>query len=94
MRIDLSQATESLLTSDPNPNQVSKQNSATTELTGGEDRTTLASAQQSIGTLVGTAMSSPDVRQNLVDSLKQSSNSGQYELNPGKIASSMIDEHA
>lgn len=94
MRIDLSQATESLLTGDQNPNQVSKQNSVAPELADGGDRTTLASAKQSIGSLVGTAMSSPDVRQNLVDNLKQAISSGQYELDPGKIASSMIDEHA
>jgi anti-sigma28 factor (negative regulator of flagellin synthesis) len=30
----------------------------------------------------------------MVDSLKQAVNSGQYELNPGKIAASMVDDHA
>jgi flagellar biosynthesis anti-sigma factor FlgM len=42
---------------------------------------------------VSTALSSPEVRQNTVDSLKQAVNSGQYELNPDKIAASMVDEN-
>jgi anti-sigma28 factor (negative regulator of flagellin synthesis) len=39
-------------------------------------------------------MSSPEVRQDLVDSLRLSVTSGQYELDPAQIASSMLDEHA
>jgi anti-sigma28 factor (negative regulator of flagellin synthesis) len=39
-------------------------------------------------------MNSPETRQGLVDSLKQSVSSGQYELDPGKIAASIIDDHA
>jgi anti-sigma28 factor (negative regulator of flagellin synthesis) len=39
-------------------------------------------------------MSFPEVRQDAVDSLRLSVSSGQYELDPAKIASSMLDEHA
>jgi flagellar biosynthesis anti-sigma factor FlgM len=39
-------------------------------------------------------MSSPEIRQDLVNQLKQSVGSGQYKLDPDAIASSMIDEHA
>jgi flagellar biosynthesis anti-sigma factor FlgM len=39
-------------------------------------------------------MSSPEIRQDRVDSLKQSIDNGTYELDPAKIASSMIDEQA
>jgi anti-sigma28 factor (negative regulator of flagellin synthesis) len=39
-------------------------------------------------------MNFPEVRQSTVDSLRLSVTSGQYELDPAKIASSMLDEHA
>ena len=39
-------------------------------------------------------MSSPEVRQDKVASLQQAISNGQYQLDPGKIAASMIDEHA
>jgi flagellar biosynthesis anti-sigma factor FlgM len=39
-------------------------------------------------------MSSPEIRQDRVDSLKQAIDNGSYELDPEKIAASMIDEHA
>jgi len=39
-------------------------------------------------------MSSPEIRQDKVDSLKQALESGNYKLDPGKIAESMIDEQA
>jgi flagellar biosynthesis anti-sigma factor FlgM len=39
-------------------------------------------------------MSSPEIRQDKVDSLTQAVSSGQYQLDPGKIAASMLDEHA
>ena len=40
------------------------------------------------------ALNSPEVRQDKVDSLTQSINNGEYELDPAKIASSMLDEYA
>jgi flagellar biosynthesis anti-sigma factor FlgM len=39
-------------------------------------------------------MSSPEIRQDKVDSLTQAVNSGTYQLDPAKIAASMLDEHA
>ncbi len=59
-----------------------------------EDRATLKSDSASPNSLASIALSSPEVRQEKVDSLIQSIQSGQYELNPAKIASAMIDEHA
>lgn len=84
MRIDLTQATASQIASEPNPKQVSADNIAASELAGGGDRTTLTSAQQSLSALVSTAMSSPEIRQDRVDSLKQSVSNGTYELDPGE----------
>jgi flagellar biosynthesis anti-sigma factor FlgM len=39
-------------------------------------------------------MSSPEIRQELVQGLKQEVESGQYQLDPDQIAGAMIDEHA
>lgn len=94
MRIDLTQAAASQIANEPNAKQVGANNGATSVLAGGEDRTTLTSDTQSLGSLVSTAMSSPEIRQEKVGSLTQAVSSGTYQLDPGKIAASMIDEHA
>jgi len=93
MRIDLTQASASQIASETSAKQVNAENVAASDLAGG-DRTTLTSAQQSLSELVSTAMSSPEIRQDRVDSLKQAISSGSYELDPEKIAASMIDEQA
>jgi negative regulator of flagellin synthesis FlgM len=94
MRIDLNQAAASQIASEASPKQVNAENAATSGLAGSEDRTTLTSTQQSLNALVSTAMSSPEIRQDRVDNLKQAIGNGTYELDPEKIASSMIDEQA
>jgi len=93
MRIDLAQVAASQISSEPSPKQVNAENVAASDHAG-EDRTTLVSAQQSLSALVSTAMSSPEIRQDRVDSLKQAIDNGKYQLDPGKIAASMIDEQA
>lgn len=94
MRIDLTQAAASQVASEPNPKKVSGPIVPASDVAGSEDRTTLTSTQQSVSALVTKAMSSPEIRQDKVDSLKQAVDNGQYKLDPEKIASSMIDEHA
>jgi flagellar biosynthesis anti-sigma factor FlgM len=94
MRIDLFNSTASELSSEQASQKISAENAAKSDLSSTEDRATLTSDSASVGSLASTALSSPEVRQGLVDSLKQSVNSGQYELNPGKIAASMVDDHA
>jgi flagellar biosynthesis anti-sigma factor FlgM len=94
MRIDLNNSAATELASEQASLQKNSGKVAKPGVSSAEDRTTLTSDSTSIGSLVSTAMSSPDVRQGLVDSLKQAVNSGQYELNPGKIAASMVDDHA
>ncbi len=91
MRIDLNQAA-SQIANESNPKPVDAESVAVSDLANSDDRTTLTSTQQSLNSLVSTAMSSPEVRQDRVDSLKQSINDGTYELDPDKIAASMIDE--
>ena len=94
MRIDLFNSSASELSSDVASQKVNAEKAAKSDLSGTQDRATLTSDSASVGSLASTALSSPEVRQGLVDSLKQSVNSGQYELNPGKIAASMVDDHA
>jgi negative regulator of flagellin synthesis FlgM len=94
MRVDLTQSTASQIANEPNTKNVSAHNTVATGLAGGDDRTTLTSDSTSITSLVSTAMNSPEIRQDKVDSLRQAVNSGQYKLDPSAIASSMIDEHA
>jgi len=59
-----------------------------------DDHATLVSDASSVGSLVNMAMSSPEIREDKVASLQQSISNGTYELDPEKIAASMIDEHA
>jgi negative regulator of flagellin synthesis FlgM len=94
MRIDLNQAVASQIANEAAPKQVNAEDFASINPGNAGDRTTLTSTQQSLNALVSTAMSSPEIRQDRVDSLKQAIANGTYELNPGKIASSMIDEQA
>jgi negative regulator of flagellin synthesis FlgM len=93
MRIDLNQAA-SQIANESNPKPVDAENVAASDLASSGDRTTLTSTQQSLNSLVSTAMSSPEVRQDRVDSLKQAISDGTYELDPEQIAASMINEHA
>jgi negative regulator of flagellin synthesis FlgM len=94
MRIDLFNSTVSELSSEQTSQKISAENVARSGQPDAEDRATLSSDSASVGSLVSTALSSPEVRQDKVDSLKQAVNSGQYDLNPGKIAASIIDDHA
>lgn len=94
MRIDLFNSSASELSSEQASQKPRVGNSTSLDAAHGEDRATLTSDKVSVGSLVSTAMNSPAVRQDKVDSLKQAVSSGQYELNPGKIAASMIDDHA
>jgi flagellar biosynthesis anti-sigma factor FlgM len=94
MRIDLSQVTSGQVSSEHNAKKVSDQLVDAPGTSSSVDRTTFTSDSSSVSSLVGKAMSSPDIRQDLVSQLKQAVNSGQYKLDPNAIASSMIDEQA
>jgi negative regulator of flagellin synthesis FlgM len=94
MRIDLTQATASQIASEPNPKSASATETTASDLSAGEDRTTLSSGEQSVSELVSSAMSSPETRDDKVNTLSQAINSGSYEIDPDQIVASMIDEHA
>jgi flagellar biosynthesis anti-sigma factor FlgM len=94
MRIDLFNSAASELSSEQASQKARVENAPNPDQSHGEDRATLSSDTASVGSLVSTAMNSPEVRQDKVDSLKQAVNNGQYDLNPAKIAASIIDDHA
>ncbi len=94
MRIDLLNSAAGELSSELSAQQVSSQTAVQAGKTSTEDRATLTSDSVSVHSLVSTALSSPEVRQDKVASLRQAVNSGQYELDPAKIAASMVDDYA
>jgi flagellar biosynthesis anti-sigma factor FlgM len=94
MRIDLFNSAATELSSEQASQKVTAENAAKSGFSQAEDRATLTSDSASVGSLVSTALNSSEVRQDKVDRLKEAVNSGQYDLNPGKIAASIIDDHA
>jgi flagellar biosynthesis anti-sigma factor FlgM len=94
MRIDLFNSAASELANEPNSKKVQNQNVSLSEVSDGGDRTTLSSGSGPVSSLVSGAMNSPEIRQDKVQSLQQAISSGQYQLDPDKIAGAMIDEHA
>jgi flagellar biosynthesis anti-sigma factor FlgM len=94
MRIDLYNSATSQLSSEATSAQASASNLSAAQSSAAEDRTTLKSGSSSVGSLVSQAMNTPAVRADKVASLQQAISSGQYELDPHKIAASMLDEYA
>lgn len=87
-----------LNTPDPQPvsaEQATKSSSATTNQTG-TSRTGNSSASSqdhdtvTLSALSTQALGTPDLRQGLIERLKQSISSGQYTLDPHEIAESML----
>jgi flagellar biosynthesis anti-sigma factor FlgM len=93
MRIDLFNSAASEIASEQSSQQVNAPNAPKSGQSDPEDRATLTSDSTSVGSLVSTALSSPELRQDKIDSLRQAIGSGQYDLDPGKIAASMVDDH-
>lgn len=94
MRIDLSQLTSSQIAGESSASKVSNQSPGSTDLNGSEDRTSFSSDKSSVSSLVSQAMQSPQIRHELVSSLKQAVSSGTYKIDANAIAASMVDEHA
>jgi flagellar biosynthesis anti-sigma factor FlgM len=92
MRIDLYNSTASEIASENNAKQVGGASAEGTAPAGAEDRATLTSDSATVGSLVSKALNSPEIRQGNVDQLRAAVSSGKYELDPGKIAASIIDE--
>ena len=95
MRIDLTNAGASAISSEPTAEQLKARQAAAGSVSAEhEDRTTLSVHTQPVGSLVSQAMQTPEIRQEKVESLKAAVSSGKYHLDPAEIAQSMIDEHA
>jgi flagellar biosynthesis anti-sigma factor FlgM len=57
-----------------------------------DDQATLPEDKVSLSSLSTQALGLPEVRQGLVDSLRQSISSGQYKLDPSAIADAMLNQ--
>lgn len=93
MRVDLSNSSAGELSSELST-QVGTQSAAQAGKAATEDRATFTSDSASVHSLVSAALASPEIRQDKVDSLRLSVSSGQYELDPARIAASMVDDYA
>jgi negative regulator of flagellin synthesis FlgM len=94
MRVGLFNSTASELASELSSQQVGAKNSAKANSAAQEDRATLTSGSTTVSSLVSKALESPEVRQDKVDNLRQAVESGQYKVEPDKIASSILDNYA
>jgi negative regulator of flagellin synthesis FlgM len=94
MRIDPLSSAAIELSSEASSQQASIQSAAKTSRAGEEDRATLTSGSVSKDSLVSQALSSPEIRQDKVDSLRLSVESGKYELDSAKTAAAIVNEYA
>ena len=90
MKIDLNSPSASLMPIERGVKQVSTGSTTATQ-GAAQDRTTFHSDSLSVTSLTSQAMSSPEIRQDKVDALSQSVNSGAYQLDATKIASAIIE---
>lgn len=98
MRIDPFNSAASQVSSDLSSQKVGAQTGTQSSVNSPgvseDDRTTLTSDTTSVSSLVSTALSSPEVRQGRVDTLRQAISSGEYQVDPASIASAMVSESA
>lgn len=88
MKIDLNSPATEMLSTGWSTQKASKTNESASQAAAG-DRVTLASAGATVQSLTAQAMNTPQVRQDKVDSLRQSISSGSYQLDPAQIASAI-----
>jgi len=89
MKIDANGPITNQIQTERNPSQ-KPDGIASTGSSEASDRTTLNSTGNSVQLLTNQALQSPEVRQDKVDAIRQSVSSGQYKVDPGKIADAMI----
>jgi len=91
MKIDLNNSTPDPIVTSQGKNHGS---SASTNQVhpAGEDTASLSFDRASVGSLVSQAMSSPEVRQDKIDALRQSIANGQFKIEPAKVAEAMLRE--
>ena len=89
MKIDGISPATSQLPVDNVAARVSNSGPATTQAAA-QDWTSFHSDSTSVQSLTSQALNSPAVRQGTVDALRQTVNSGQYQLDPAKIAAAIV----
>ena len=57
-----------------------------------DDKATLSSGQDQTATLVSQTMATPEIRLDKIDALRQAINSGEYKIEPDKIADAMLND--
>ena len=92
MRIDLNGATPDPILSQQK-NQPAPQASDAVDKHG-EDQTSLSLSRDNIKSLVSQAMATAETRQDKVDALRQAVSSGQYKIEPEKVAEAILQESA
>jgi flagellar biosynthesis anti-sigma factor FlgM len=90
MKVELNSPSASLLPADRGVKPVSTSDTTATQ-SAAQDRTTFHSDSLSVQSLTSRALNSPEIRQDKVDTLSQSVNSGAYQLDATKIAGAIID---
>jgi flagellar biosynthesis anti-sigma factor FlgM len=88
MKIDLNNSTPDL-TITPRGNDNSAGSTSPVHKTE-EDTASLSFDRASVGSLVSQATTSPEVRQDKVEALRQAISSGQFKLEPDKTAEAML----
>lgn len=90
MKIEMNGPALSQLPADGIAKHVSNGSLAGAQVTT-EDRTTFSSNSLSVQSLTSQAMNYPEVRQDKVDALSQSINTGAYQVDPAQIAGAIMD---
>ncbi len=94
MRINSLNQPAGLALSEANTQPVRPQNDEGLAPTDTGDRTTLTSQPGVAASLTVTALQSPEIRQDQVNSLKDAVSSGQYQLDPQQIARAIMDDQS
>jgi flagellar biosynthesis anti-sigma factor FlgM len=94
MRIDLFNSAAAQVMGEQSSQRIGSSGAAKGALSEADDRATLSSDSVSLKSLVATALSTSEVRQDKIDGLRQAIGTGQYQLDPSKIAASIVDQNA
>jgi len=91
MKIELNNSTPDPIVTAQGKNHSSS--AATSSVHGaGEDTASLSFDHASVGSLVSQALASPQVRQDKVDALRQALSTGQFKIEPDKIAEAILQQ--
>jgi flagellar biosynthesis anti-sigma factor FlgM len=93
MRVDINGPAASQIASEQSASskKVADHNRANTQFA--EDTTSFSSDTVGLSALTSKAMETPEIRQDKVDSLRQSIQAGSYKIEPDKIADGILKEY-